>query len=162
MKNRVKIYSSYWYDILLGGILTLLILFLAGCLIFKKLGFDFFNIYYFLFCVVIVIFFQWKDDNFETFETQFPKSRNFEITKNALDKLAWKYETNSTEIKLTDNKFLLNFLDITIIPKSEKINFNFKYHSTTQTGRFPFYFGISTFLQWKFSQSLKNELKSNF
>lgn len=164
MENRVKRYSGYWYDIILGGILTFIILFISGSLIFMKLGFASFNIYYFLFCVLIVIFFQWKDDNLETFETQFSKSKNFEIVEKTLEKLAWKYETNSTEIKLTYNKFLLNFLDITIIPKSEKINFNFKYHSTTQTGRFPFYFGISTFLKWKFTQSLKNELnnKTNF
>lgn len=158
MKNRVKKYSGYWYDIILGGILTFLILFLFGNLILMKIGNDFFSVFYFLFCIMIVIFFQWKDDNFETLETHLSKNKNFEITEKALEKLAWRFESNSKEIKLINKSFWLKFLDITIIPESEKIKFNFKYHSRTQTGRLSFYFGISTFLKLKFKKSLKNEL----
>jgi Ca2+/Na+ antiporter len=158
MKKRVKKNSEYWFDIIFGGFLTFIILYSSGHLILNKLYLEFLRIYYFLFCVIIVIFYQWKDDNYETEETKLSKNKNFEITKKTLEKLNWKYVANSTEIKLTYNKFILNFLDVSIIPKSEKINFNFKYHSTTRTGRFPFYFGISTFLKYKFRRTLKREI----
>ena len=160
MENRIKKSPDYWYDVIMGGILTFLIIFLCGVLISAKLGFSFQNIYYFLFCLSIVTFYQWKDDNIKVFQTKLSKKKNFDLTKKALDKLNWGYESNSTEIKLTYNKYILNFLNVTIIPKSEKICFNFQYHSTSRTGRFPFWFGINTLLEWKFKRSLIKELKN--
>jgi Ca2+/Na+ antiporter len=158
MEKRVKKNSDYWFDIIFGGFLTFIILYFSGNLILSKLDLEFLNIYYFLFCVIIVIFYQWKDDNFEALETNHSKNKNFDIAKKALERLDWNYEANSTEIKLSYNKYILNFLDVSIIPQSEKIQFNFKYHSTTKTGRLPFYFGISTFLKFKFKKALKSEI----
>ncbi len=158
MEDRIKKKPDYWYDVIAGGILAFIIIFVCGILIFGKLGISFLNIYYLLFCLTVVIFYQWKDDNFKAFQTNLSKEKNFELTKKALEKLNWEYETNSTEVKLTYNKFVLNFLNVTVIPKSEKIHFNFQYHSTSKTGRLPFYFGISTLMEWKFERSLKSEL----
>ena len=158
MEKRVRKNSNYWYDILFGGLLTFTILSLVGNLILTELNLNFLNIYYLIFCLVIVIFYQWKDDNYEIIETKMTRNENFELIKKALEKLNWEYKINSMEIKLTYNKYILKFLEVSIIPKSEKIYYNFKYHSTSQTGRFPFYFGINSFLKWRFVKSLKKEL----
>ncbi|MCB9032603.1 MAG: hypothetical protein H6553_02080 [Chitinophagales bacterium] len=160
MEGRIKKSQDYWYNVITGGILTFLIIFLCGILISLKLDISFLNIYYLLFCLLVVIFYQWKDDNIKIFQTKLPKKANFELTEKALDKLNWEYVSTSAEIKLTYNIYMLKFLNITITPKSEKICFNFQYHSTSKTGRFPFYFGISTLMEWKFKRSLKNELQN--
>lgn len=160
MEDRIKKSPDYWYDVIMGGILTFLIIFPCGSLILNKLEISFLNTFYFLFCLSIITYYQWKDDNIKVFQTKLSKKKNFELTEKALEKLNWEYLSNSTEIKLTYNKYVLNFLHITIIPKSEKICFNFQYHSTSRTGRFPFYFGICTLLEWKFKWSLKKVLKN--
>lgn len=158
MEKRVEKKVGYWYDVIVGGILTFIILYFGGKLILMKLNLDFLTIYYLFFCLIIVAFYQWKDDNYEIIETIFSKNENFELIRSALEKLNWEYEINSIEVKLTYNKYILKFLNVSIIPKDEVIHFNFQYHSTTQTGRLPFYFGINTFLKWKFIKSLKCEL----
>ncbi|MFK3902692.1 hypothetical protein ACI2LI_34710 [[Kitasatospora] papulosa] len=158
MEKRVKKNTNYWYDILFGGLLTFSILLLFGILILTELNLNSFNIYYSFFCLIIVIYYQWKADNYEKIETNNTRKENFELVKKTLEKLNWEYKINSIEVKLTYNKYILKFLEISIIPKSEKIYYNFKYHSTSQTGRFPFYFGINSFLKWKFVNSLKKEL----
>jgi hypothetical protein len=158
MTNKINRSTDYWFNVIWGGILTFLLMFLIGILIFAHFGLDFLNVYYFVFCLIIVGFFQWYDDNFQAFETGFSQSKNIELTKKVLKKLDWQIEEHSTLIRLTYNKFFLSFLDVTIIPKSEKIYFNFKYQSSVQTGRLPFYFGVCTFLKWKFLRSLQSEL----
>ncbi len=158
MINSINRDSDYWFNVIWGGILTFLFMFLVGTLIFSHFGIDSLNVYYFIFCLIIVVFFQWYDDYFQVFETGLSQSKNIELTKNVLNRLDWHIEEQSTLIRLTYNKFFLNFLDITIIPISEKIYFNFKYQSRVPTGRLPFYFGISTFLKWKFLRSLRSEL----
>jgi hypothetical protein len=158
MEKRVKKNSDYWFDIIFGGFLTFIIIYFGGNLILTKLNLDFLNNYYLFFCLITVVFYQWKDDNYEIIETKLSRNENFELIKRTLEKLNWEYEINSIEVKLTYNKYILKFLNVSIIPKNEKIHFNFQYHSTTKTGRLPFYFGISTFLKRRFLKSLKNEL----
>jgi hypothetical protein len=154
MEKRVQKNSDYWYDIVMGGILTFIIIYFIGNLIFTKLDLEFLNNYYLLFCLGLVIYYQWKDDNFDIIKTDLTKDENFELVQNALTELNWEYTENSTEVKLTYNKYLLKFLIVTIVPKNNQIYFNFKYHSTTKTGRIPFFFGICTFLKWKFKNSV--------
>ncbi|MBG6188439.1 hypothetical protein [Flavobacterium sp. CAN_S2] len=157
MEKRVKKNSDYWYDIIMGAILTFIIIYFIGNIILTKLELEFLKIYYLLFCIIVVIYYQWKDDNFEALDTKLTAEENFELTLKTLKKLNWEYEKDSGEIKLTCNKYLLKFLNVIIIPKKEKIYFNFKYHSTLKTGRLPFFFGISTFLKWKFKDRLITE-----
>ncbi len=157
-KYRITQKTDYWYDVIIGGIITFMIIYPVGSLIFKKLNLEFLNIYYLIFCIGIITYYQWKDDNLKLIKTNLTTKENFELVKNTLDKLNWEYETNSTEIKLTYNKYLLKFLNVTIIPKSEYIYFNFKYHSLARTGRLPFFFGINTIISLKFKKGIINQL----
>jgi Ca2+/Na+ antiporter len=158
MEKRVKKDSDYWFDILFGGFLTFIIIYYVGNLILSKLDLDFLNIYYLFFCLIIVIYYQWKDDNYEIIANTNSRNDNFELVKRTLEELNWEYKINSIEVELTYNKYILKFLNVSIKPKSKNIYINFKYYSTTKTGRLPFFFGISTFLKWKFLKKLKMEL----
>ena len=160
--KRCKINSKaeYWFDIIVGGILTFGIIFLVGNLNLMKFKLEYLNVYYFTICLLIVVYFQWKDDNIEIIKTELSIKENFELVEKVLQKLDWKYKAKSKGIELEYNKYLLKFLDITIIPDSKIIYFNFKYQATVRTGRVPFFFGISWFLKWKFKDSLLSELKN--
>jgi hypothetical protein len=151
--------AEYWFDVIIGGILTFTIIFLVGNLSFMKFNLEYLNAPYCIFCILIVVYFQWKDDNFKVIETELSIKDNFELTEKALEKLGWKYKKSTKEIELIhDNNFLLKFLEITIIPSSKVIYFNFKYHSTWRTGRFPFFFGISWIMEWKFKRNILKQL----
>jgi hypothetical protein len=158
MENRIKRSSDYWFNVIWGGILAFGIIYLIGHLILMKAGLLLLDVYYLVFCVITVVFYQWKDDNMEVIKTELSKDQNFKLTENVLDKLNWNYERDSAEIKLKYNKYILKFLRVVIIPINEKIYFNFQYDSTTKTGRLPFYFGINTLIKWKFKRNLKIEL----
>ena len=158
-RNKINNKAEYWFDIIFGGILTFAIIFLVGNLIFMKFNSEYLNVPYFLFCILVVIYFQWKDDNFKVIETEFSIKENFELTEKGLEKLGWKYKKNTKEIELiSDNDFLLKFLEVTIIPNSKVIYYNFKYHSTSRIGRFPFFFGINWLMEWKFKRNILMQL----
>lgn len=159
-KDRIRLEKSrgYWWDVIMGGLLTFLILFSIGGLILSKINLSFWLYPYSVFCLIIIIYYQWVDDNLTTIKTEFSKSKNFEIVAKSLDKLDWEYNIKSSRVDLTLNKYILKFLNPTIIPSSNKIYINFKYHSNYKTGRLPFYFGISTFLKWRFVGKIKQQL----
>ncbi|MES2649236.1 MAG: hypothetical protein V4717_20325 [Bacteroidota bacterium] len=149
---------DYWYDIVMGGFLTSSIMISIGILLLMKLNLVNFSYPYAALCIAIVAYFQWRDDNLKEIETGLSKSGNFDLAAATLDTLNWHFKKGSTNIYLSLNKYILNFLNPTIIPESGKILINFKYHSTSKTGRFPFFFGISTYLEWCFTKTLKRLL----
>jgi hypothetical protein len=149
---------DYWWDILMGGLLTSIILISIGGLILMKLNLTFWFYPYSTLCLVLVAYYQWRDDNFTVIKTGLSKAKNYTLTTECLDNLDWEYDKKTTWVDLTLNKYILKFLSPTIIPESEKILINFKYHSTTKTGRLPFFFGISTYLKWTFTRTLKKTL----
>lgn len=149
---------DYWWDILIGGLLTSMILISVGGLILMKLKLTFWFYPYSTSCILLVAYYQWSDDNFTIIQTGLSKANNFKIVTTCLDNLNWHYEKKTSRIDLTLNKYILKFLRPTIIPQSERILINFKYHSTTQSGRLPFFFGISTYLEWTFKKTLNKTL----
>jgi hypothetical protein len=159
-KDKLRLAKSYgyWWDVIMGGLLTSMILILVGNLVLTKLNLSLWFYPYSILCVLIVVFYQWRDDNLIVIKTGLSKANNFSLVTSCLDKLDWHYDKKNTNVELTSNKYILKFLNPTIIPDSEKILINFKYHATTKTGRLPFLFGISTFLEWTFKRTLKKSL----
>jgi hypothetical protein len=161
-KNNLRLVKSvdYWYDIIMGGFQTSILLILMGSLFLIKMDLTFWIYPYSFLCIGIVAYYQWHDDNLIIINTGLSKENNYDLVTNSLDCLNWHYDKKRTKIDLTLNKYILKFLDPTIIPESEHIYINFKYHSTTKTGRFPFFFGISTYLERRFKKTI-NELLLN-
>jgi hypothetical protein len=149
---------DYWWDVLMGGLLTSLILISVSKLVLLKLDLNAWFYPVAFLSLIIVAFYQWHDDNFTIIQTGLSKSRNFKLVTTCLDELDWKYHKTSTSIDPTLNKFLLKFLSPTIIPTGEEILINFQYHSTSMTGRLPFFFGISTYLEWRFKRTIRKSL----
>lgn len=156
--KRVKKRKQYWWDIIYGGLLTFIIIYVAGFLVLSKLNLEYFYSYYFYFCLCIVIYYQWSDDNYNAIDSKFSKSENSEIAKNVLDRLNWKYKVYPTGIQVINKKSVLNFLNICIIPDDEIIYYNFQYRSFVLIGRFPFFLGILTLTRRKFFKQLQNEI----
>jgi hypothetical protein len=156
--NRVPKNSDYWWDVIAGGILTSMFLVSIGSLILMKLNLTIYIYPFSIVIVLIVMYYQWKDDNFTIIQTGFSKSNNLKIATSCLDELDWHYFKSDDNILLRQNKYILKFLNPIIIPESERILINFKYHSTYKTGRFPFFFGISTVLEFKFKRMLKKQI----
>ena len=155
---RVKKRKEYWWDIIYGGLVTLIIMFGVGYFILAKLNLEYVFNYYFVFCLIIVIYCQWNDDNYSSANSKFSKSENGEIVKNVLEDLNWKYKVYPTGIQVTQKRNLLKFLNVCIIPCDEKIHFNFQYRSFVLLGRLPFFLGILTISRRKFQRNLLNEI----
>jgi hypothetical protein len=149
---------DYWYDIIMGGLLTSGILISIGGLILLTNHLTFWFYSYATLCVAIIAYFQWHDDNFTIIKTGLSKAKNYSLVTECLDSLNWHYDKKTTHVDLTLNKYILKFLRPTIIPESDNIYINFQYDSTTKTGRLPFFFGISTYLEWKFKRSINKQL----
>jgi hypothetical protein len=157
MLRHTKSYD-YWWDVIMGGLLTSIILIPFGGLILNKLGLTYWLYPYSIFCILIIAYYQWRDDNLTAIPTGLSKTDNFSLVTNSLDSLNWHYDMTVTSVDLTLNKYILKFLSPTIIPESDKIFINFKYHSTYKTGRLPFFFGISTYMKWTFKRTIKKTL----
>ena len=152
---------NYWYDVALGGLISAVIMILSGSIILDTVGLNSWTGLYSFLCIFVVVFFQWYDDNYKCIRTNLSKNDNLSLIIKCFDELNWKYEQKSNTPNLTLNKYLLKFLAPTIIPVENKILFNFKYQSTTQTGRLPFIFGISFYNEWKFKRTVKKFLSQS-
>ena len=86
-------------------------------------------------------------------------NENLNLIKNCLTHLNWHYNKKSKHIELTSNTYLLKFVNPSIFEEDNYIFFNFKYHSAK--GRISFFFGISSFLKWKFIFGIKKILNDN-
>jgi hypothetical protein len=157
-KLRLTKSTDYWWDTIMGGLLTTLILIGVGGLVFMKLNLTYWVYPYFIFCIFIVAFYQWLDDNLTVIQTGLSKADNITLVTTSLDNLNWNYEKTTTTVDMTLNKYLLKFISPTIILESERVLINFQYHSTSKTGRLPFFFGISTYLEWTFKRTLNKVL----
>ena len=156
-KRRVKHFGNYWFDIIFGGFVAFGLLYLVGYLYLTKYESKIVEVLYFGACLLLVVYYQWKDDNYELIETDLSKAENFKKVANALNNLGWDYKVYKNDIGLTYNKYILKFVSVRIIPEQGIIYYNFQYH-TFYGGRLPFFFGISTYLESKFVESLKKEL----
>ncbi|WP_264558905.1 hypothetical protein [Flavobacterium sp. N2270] len=156
---KLKRNSDNWFDIILGGF-TSTLLFIPVCiLISTEFNFEI-NFLHFILPVLFTIYIQWKDEYFSEINTKLTEKNNFEIVAKTLNNLNWEYFKKYDEIKLRNNKFYLNSLDVTIITRSKKIFYNFNYRNLIRSGRPAFFFGISTILKMIFIYNLKKELKN--
>lgn len=158
MVVRVKKRKEYWWNIIYGGLVAFIIMFGVGYFILVKLNFEYVINYYFIFCLIIVVYCQWNDDNYSWVNSKFSKSENGEIVKNVLENLNWRYKVYPTAIQVTHKQNLLAFLNVCIIPSDDKIYFNFQYRSFVLLGRLPFYLGILTIAHKKFQRNLQMEI----
>jgi len=155
---RLKKPYGYWWDVIMGGLLTSLILISLGRLILFKTDLTYLFYFYSALCIVIVIYYQRRDDNLTTIKTGLSMDNNFSLVAASLDSLNWEYEQTAISIDLKSNKYILKFVAPTIVPENGKVYINFKYHTTSRTGRFPFFFGLSTYLEWTFQRRIKQIL----
>lgn len=91
-KRRVKHFGNYWLDIIFGGIVSFGLLYLVGYLYVTRYESKIVDVFYFAICLLVVVYYQWKDDNFELIETDLSKAENFTMVKSALDNLGWDYK----------------------------------------------------------------------
>ncbi|MCU0437384.1 MAG: hypothetical protein MUC49_05670 [Raineya sp.] len=143
---------NYWYDVIMGGIIAYLMIALVGDLILTRLELQNFILFHYILTFIIIMYYQWEDDNFSFVQTGLSKKDNILLIEYCLESLKWN---NSKKIQTVFNNYLLKFLHPVIIPIDKKIAINFQYHSTSKTGRLPFFFGISTYLKWKLINTIK-------
>ena len=157
MRRKHSSHFDYWFDVILGGLVVFGLLYLLGHLFITRYESKIVDYFYFISCFFVVAYYQWNDDNFNAVDTNLSKAENFKLVTNALDNLGWSCKVYKNDIRLVHNKYILKFLSVSIIPEQGKIYYNFRYHST-MSGRTPFFFGISTFLKYRFDNSLNKEL----
>ena len=151
--------GSYWFDIIFGFIRFSTILIVIVHFILNDSNFKFL-IYPFSVCIFIFVsYVLWNDDNLDKIYTGKTKEENLNLIKNCLTHLNWHYNKKSKHIELTSNTFLLKCVSPSIFEEDNYIFFNFKYHSAK--GRISFFFGISSFLKWKFIFGIKKILNDN-
>jgi hypothetical protein len=149
---------DYWWGVIFGGILTALILIPSGNLILKKCNLDIWFYPYSAICLILITYYQWRDENLTEIRTGLSRSENLQVITTSLERLKWEYSITPSKVDLTLNKYILGFVEPTIIPGYENIQINFKYRSTFKTGRLPFFFGVSNFLKWKFIRTIEKVL----
>ena len=158
-KLRLNKGEFYWFDIIFGFIRFSIVLIIIFHFILNDSNFKFL-IYPFSICIFIIVsYILWNDDNLDKIYTGKTKEENHNLIKNCLTDLNWHYNKKSKNIELTCNTFLLKCVCPCIFEEENYIFFNFKYHSPR--GRISFFFGISTFLKWKFIFGIKKILKDN-
>lgn len=154
-KLRLFKYNGYWSDIIIGGILTSVFFISVGGFLLYKLNMYFLFFPYSLFSIFIIVYYQWSDDKLKEIKTGLTEIQNFNYVIATLDYLDWHYQSSTNNIKLTLNKYILKFLKPTIIIENDKILINFQYNSSNKSGRLPFFFGVSTYLERKFKKTLQ-------
>jgi hypothetical protein len=90
--------------------------------------------------------------------TDYSEKENYEIVITTLNNLNWAHFKKFNEIKLKNNKFFFRFLDVTIVVKSKKVYYNFKYGNLLTSGKPSFVFGLSKLIERIFLNKLKKEL----
>ena len=95
------------------------------------------------------------------FITNYSEKENYEIVIKTLNNLNWVHFKKYDEIKLKNNKFFFRFLDVTIVVRSKKIYYNFKYDNMLRSGKPSFAFGLSTLIDRIFLNKLKKEMLKN-
>jgi hypothetical protein len=158
-KLRLNKRESYWFDIIFGFFRLSTILIIIVQFILNESNFEFLIFPFSVSIFIFVSFILWNDDNLDKIYTGKTKEENLKLIKNCLTELNWQYNNKSKYIELTCNTYLLKCCSPSIFEEDNYIFFNFKYHSTK--GRISFFFGISTFLNWKFKSKLKKLIKEN-
>ena len=94
------------------------------------------------------------DHKVQQIKTGLNKKENIELICRTLQELDWKYKKYSNTVDLEYEKYILKFINVTLLPLDDRILYCFQYHSTTSIGRFPIFIGIRFFLKKKFENEI--------
>ncbi|WP_431471607.1 hypothetical protein I5168_09495 [Nonlabens sp. SCSIO 43208] len=167
--KKIKVNNDYWFSSIMGFLLIPVapVSFLINIL-FKNLKISelpilvlvILTLYSFL--TLLFLYKLLTERNFKTLKNQFSKRKNIEIVKNSLDKLEWSYTGGENGYLIRDwkkDKKLISLLRFEVVPRSNGISYNIIYSGGSKA-RFPFFFGIRTYLEWKFKNEIKTTYKS--
>lgn len=153
--GRLPYNSDFWWDYIMGTTILTMIFWGIGMLTLLKLGFTKDSMILLLIIVVGLISIKFYfDQKVDEVKTGLSKEENMELIGKTLHKLNWKYKKYSNTIELEYEKYILKWTIVTLIPLDQKIIYSFQYHSTSRTGRFPFFIGIRTYVKRKFEKRL--------
>lgn len=154
-KGRLPYNSDFWYNSIVGTILTTSIWGGLGTLIGNIMGIERIWLFpYLLLLLLFVLYKYWKDEKLIFYKTFLSKEDNIRILEETLIALDWKYHKYSNEISLTESKYILKWLVVKIIPIDNEIAYNFQYSSSSQGAKLAFFIGIRTYLKMKFEKKL--------
>jgi hypothetical protein len=110
---------------------------------------------YILFLLSLILYHYWKDTQVRIIKTGLAKKENLDLLKEVFKRLNWGLHIYANEIGIEDNKYILKFVSATIIYSDNEIACNFKYTSSSKSGRPAFFLGISSYLRNKFDKKLE-------
>lgn len=93
--------------------------------------------------------------NYKVLNTSLSKAKNNEALQLTLIKLNWSITAGFIKTK---NGFINNFIDFRVEAKSNGLYYNMITNGTLY-GRFPFSFGIKTYVFWKFKRTFNKIIK---
>ncbi len=154
-KGRFPLDAEFWYNTILGLLITISFFGGVGVLIGLQIGLE----NYWLYPYIAILFFSLvyrycQDERLIVYETELTKQDNIRILEETLKGLNWEYKTYSNEIDLTTKKHILSFVKVKLIPFNNGIAYNFQYYSTTRAGKFTIFLGLRTHLKRKFEKQL--------
>ncbi len=161
-KGRLPLDGYFWYNSVFGTFMIVTVLGFSGAFIGTKLGTEKYLIYFYILLLIFFVAYKyWQDEKMIICETAHTKEINFKILESTLNSLNWSYTKTPSEIILSDNKYILMWVTVKIIPFENIIMYNFQYNSYSQCPKFAFFIGIRTYLRRKFEQKLYETLVSH-
>lgn len=161
-KGRLPLNFDFWYNSVVGTIIIVTVLGFLGAFIGTKLGAGKYLLYpYLLITLFFVAYKYWLDEKLTIFETTLSKEENIKVLEATLNSLNWTYNKTGNEIILTQNKYILMWVIVKIIPFDNGIAYNFQYTSNSQGPKLAFFIGIRTYLRRKFEHKLYEHYNPN-
>jgi hypothetical protein len=153
--GRLPYNSDFWWDYIMGTTILTMMVWGIGMLTLLKLGFT--NDLMIPPLIIIIGLISIKfyyDHKVQEIHTGLNREENIEMISKTLNELNWKHKKYANTVDLKYEKYILKWTNVTLIPLDNKIIYSFQYHSTSRTGRFPFFIGIRTYLKRKFEKKL--------
>jgi hypothetical protein len=163
-ENKVTTWDGYWTDNLLG-LLAFLILPLS--FLFTSIG-DLQNAFLntpsgiqvlvllSTFLSMVMLYGYFTETRLNRITTEFDTKKNREVIKRAMNSLNWKYQeyVNYFEFAHEKPKFIQRFVMAKIIPCEHEIAFNLLYYGSGVRGRWPHFFGVKTYMNYRLSKAI--------
>jgi hypothetical protein len=153
--GRLPYNSDFWWDYIMGTTVLTMILWGIGMLTLLKIGFtDDLMIPFLIIIIGLISIKFYFDHKVQQIETGLNKKENIELICKTLQELNWKHKKYANTVELEYEKYILKWTNVSFIPLDDRIIYCFQYHSTANTGRFPIFIGIRTYLKRKFEKKL--------
>lgn len=148
-----------WYNMVVGTIIGTCIYGPITVLIVMKLGATRpFNWVTLLVVFLFIIYSYWVNGKVKLIKTGRTKDENLKLLRKVFAALDWPTKEYANQIELQDSKYILKFIDPTIIYSDDYIGYNFQYNGNFKSGRPAFFIGIRTYLKRKFENRLETLL----